>query len=321
MSKRPVIVVPMESSRDMRGTIDAALAVARAFGADVDLLEVVAPRRPSYLDLGESRRSLDTASATGALANGRGPIRRGPRDKSGVRTVTYPGKPMEVIPAYAQLARAAFIVVGRNYGTPRWRRTSRVVSNLSRSAPVPVLVVPVQFRVPKRSLSFRRIVSAVDFSVASAVAVRTVLNMSRKANAELTLVHALGPDRHGMTFSGSERLEIAGRRQAEAEVVARRLRRKLPPECRFRVDARVQTGDVDRAILEVAQEADADLIVIGVPPRNSLDVLLFGSTLRRLLRRARVPLLVVPVPAGAAAWLEETAAKGARRQAAVTRSA
>ena len=54
------------------------------------------------------------------------------------------------------------------------------------------LVLPSQPLAKKNiSLSFRHIVSAVDFTVASAVAVRTVLDLIRRTGARLTLVHAL----------------------------------------------------------------------------------------------------------------------------------
>lgn len=44
-----------------------------------------------------------------------------------------------------------------------------------------------------------------------------------------------------------------------------------------------------------------------VRPRNRHDEVLFGSTVRNVLRRAKIPLLMIPVPAGAYKWLEETA--------------
>jgi len=72
------------------------------------------------------------------------------------------------------------------------------------------------------------------------------------------------------------------------------------------VDARVPTGDPRRAILRVASEIKADLIVMGVPPRSRFDEVLFGSTLRSVLRRTKIPVLVLPVLAGAYKWLEET---------------
>jgi len=44
---------------------------------------------------------------------------------------------------------------------------------------------------------------------------------------------------------------------------------------------------------------------MGVPPRTRFDEVLSGSTLRNVLRRATIPVLVLPVPAGAYEWLGE----------------
>jgi hypothetical protein len=44
---------------------------------------------------------------------------------------------------------------------------------------------------------------------------------------------------------------------------------------------------------------------MGIAHRSWLDRLLFGSTLRRVVRRATVPVLVIPVVAGAHTWPNE----------------
>ena len=86
--------------------------------------------------------------------------------------------------------------------------------------------------------------------------------------------------------------------------MAERLRRTTPADVRVRVDARVTTGDPHHGILDVASDVKADLIVMGVPPRSRLDEVLFGSTLRNVLRRTKIPVLVLPVLAGAYEWLD-----------------
>jgi len=87
--------------------------------------------------------------------------------------------------------------------------------------------------------------------------------------------------------------------------VAERLRRKAVSFGADDVDTEVATGLADGAILEIATRSDADLIVMGIAPRAWLDRLLFGSTLRRVLRRTTVPVLVVPVVAGTHTWPDE----------------
>jgi universal stress protein A len=169
-----------------------------------------------------------------------------------------------------------------------------------------VLVLPPQLGSTKtKSLTFTHVLSAVDFTVASAVALRTVADLIRRTGARLTLVHALQNVPRHMVFSGGEALEVTRNLQGQAARVAERLRRKVPVDIRVRVDARVTTGEPHHGILDIASEVDADLIVMGVPPRSRLDEVVSGSTLRHVLRHARIPVLVLPVPAGGYKWLEE----------------
>lgn len=66
----------------------------------------------------------------------------------------------------------------------------------------------------------------------------------------------------------------------------------------------VVTGDAHRGIVETATETAADLIVMAVAPRTWIDEVVSGSTLRGVLRRAKTPVLVLPVAAGADEWID-----------------
>jgi nucleotide-binding universal stress UspA family protein len=158
----------------------------------------------------------------------------------------------------------------------------------------------------RKKLSFGHIVSAVDFTVASAVAVRTVLDLIRRTGARLTLVHALKNAPNRTVHTGIEAMRVARDLRTQVEHIAERLRRRVPADIRIRADARVTTGDPHRGILDVASEVEADLIVMGIPPRSQFNQVAFGSTLRQVLRRTKVPVLVLPVAAGAYKWLDET---------------
>lgn len=140
------------------------------------------------------------------------PIQAAERGGIHVRAVAYRGDATGIIASYVQLVKARLLVIGQHYGTSRWRRNTRIVSTLSRSAPVPVLVLPQQFRSEEsKSLPFGHIVSAVDFTVASAVAVRTVFDLIRRTGARLTLAHALTNAPDHMVFSGGEALKVTRR--------------------------------------------------------------------------------------------------------------
>ena len=58
----------------------------------------------------------------------------------------------------------------------------------------------------------------------------------------------------------------------------------------------VREGRPSRVILEVAQQVQPDLIVIGSHGRSGLDHFLLGSVTERVLRKAPYPVLVARLP-------------------------
>ena len=311
MPKRPLVVVPVDSSPDSEVTVAYALALAKRRQADVDMLDVVRPRGPSVSDSPDLALVGQRLPAKGRGARIRNSSRRDERISTGgrhdvrIRHVSYKGAPAKAIGAYAQLAAAVLIVVGRYYGSPRWRKSTEIASGVGRSAPVPVLIVPPRGDTDElvRTGPFTNILSAVDFTVSSAVALRTALDLARRSGGRVTMVHGLENAPGGMAFSGGEASKAIDEIHAQAATVAARLRREVPVAAAGQVDVRVTTGDPSRVILHVASDIHADLIVLGVPPRGRVDETLFGSTLRRVVRRATVPVLVLPVVAGAHEWL------------------
>ena len=56
---------------------------------------------------------------------------------------------------------------------------------------------------------------------------------------------------------------------------------------------RLSNGKAYVQILDVANDEDSDLIVIGVHGRNPIDMMLFGSTANQIVRRASCPVLTL----------------------------
>lgn len=76
--------------------------------------------------------------------------------------------------------------------------------------------------------------------------------------------------------------------------------RELPEvPARFRVEV-VPNGAVVQAILDAVERYGADLIVMGTHGRTGLQRVLLGSVAESVLRRAPVPVLVVPARAARA---------------------
>lgn len=308
MTDRTLVLVAIDHATDVERAIGFALSIARARGADVHVLEVLphhAVRFDGHAGLWRFESSDRSGISIGARVASVVRSGDGAGARARVRRLTLRGTPEQAIPAYAQLHQAALLVVERNYGSWRFWRNGRVVDELARQSPVPVLVLPKNQPLKQEQHGFRRILAPIDFSVASAVALRTAADLSRRHGARVTLLHAIQDSPRHLVFSGSEAWGVVRRLPGLLESVAQRLRRRAAVFGANDVDTEVATGDADGAIVEIARRTDADLIVMGVAHRSSLDRLMFGSTLRRLLRRATVPVLVIPVVAGAHAWPDE----------------
>ena len=310
MLTRPSVVVPVDSSSDGNTAVEYGIAIAKRRGADVHLLKVVRPRGPSVFDspdlavFGQTVSSDRRGNRLLESAVAEEPPSITEDDDVHVLNVTRRGQPAKAIAAYAQLSMATVIVVDKYYGSPGWRRSIATASSLGRSAPAPVLIVPPRNKedAPLRTGPFTSILSAVDFSVSSAVALRTALDLARMSGGRVTMVHTLQNAPGRMVFSGGEAVNAIDEVHAEAANAAARLRREIPATAAAHVDSRVTTGEPARGILDVAAEANADLIVMGVPPRGRVDEVLFGSTLRKVVSRAASPILVLPVVAGGHEW-------------------
>ncbi len=64
---------------------------------------------------------------------------------------------------------------------------------------------------------------------------------------------------------------------------------------RSRVSMRVRDGQAAQVILDVVDEEQADLVVLGRHGHSTLGELLIGSTAHRISQKSPVPVLLVPV--------------------------
>ena len=231
-----------------------------------------------------------------------------------VRTGTLRGDPRKVVPAYATLKRADLVIIDRDHGAPR--RRGRVAGTLARAMTCPVLIVPTQQLETKVEPSgrFREIVCAVDFTLASAVAMRAALDFAVESAGGLSLLHVVDVARQ-MLFPSGEAGRLLSDQRPRAYEVSARLWREVPVAARRWCHVRpvVITGPVAAGILNLTAEVQADLIVLGVAPRSALKRTLLGSTSGVVLRDAPCSVLMLSVPDGAQPWSEDLG--GVRREA------
>ena len=299
MFNRSLVLVATDDPTTAERTVGVAISIARQRGAEVHALRVISDDSATY--------ALGLHSEVGAdigprlLANQQSAERDGVR----LRHVTLRGEPEYVVPEYGQLHQATVLVIERDYGSPRLWPNARVVRELARRSPMPLLVLPPSGRTCEAGAGVRvnHIVAPVDFSMASAMAVKTAVSLARRHGSRLTLLHAIENVPKHMVFSGSEAWRVMQRVPARTRAIAQQLRRHAAMLGADEVEAQAVTGAPHRAILDVTAQRDADLVVMGVAPRSWFDRTVFGSTLHGVLRRSNVPVLIVPVVAGAHEWL------------------
>ena len=125
----------------------------------------------------------------------------------------------------------------------------------------------------------QRIVSATDLSPRGEQAVARGAELAQRFGAELVVVHVV-----------DDELPEAVRAAHVAE--ARELVERALATIGRPVRVRVETGSPHDAIGRVAGEESADLVVVGAHRRRPLRDLFVGTTVERLLRAARCPVLV-----------------------------
>ena len=294
------ILCPTDLSDIAPRTFDNALALARFHRAEVELLYVSEPLLPgpagpvsyppwSVLDPAVRGRLGMALEALIAGASPRGVP---------VTPKVVEGRVVGELLARARSWPADLIVMGTHGrgGFERWVLGS-VTEKVLRQAPCPVLTVPPPAAGvhPEGSVLFRRIVCPVDFSPASLAALAHALRLAEESCAELHVLHVVewlaedDPTRH---ISGFDVPEFRRQLQRDAEA---RLSKLIPQEARDWCKPRelVTGGRPWREILRVAEEQDAEIVVMGVRGRNPIDLALFGSTTHHVVRGARCPVLVV----------------------------
>jgi nucleotide-binding universal stress UspA family protein len=172
-----------------------------------------------------------------------------------------------------------------------------VAEKVIRLSPCPVMVVPrdASDREPTGPVVFRRILCPVDFSPGAVRALEVALSLAEEADAQLTLLHVIEMPPELREFPITGDIDIP-RLHAEAEADRlRRLRELVPAQARdfCTVETMVREGAAYRAILQVANERQDDLIVMGVQGRGALDLMVFGSNTARVTRNASCPVLIV----------------------------
>lgn len=135
------------------------------------------------------------------------------------------------------------------------------------------------------------VLAATDFSTASDHALlQAWMRVAGRDDAELHLVH-VAEDLGGREDEASRLARVTSLHQAAQVHVARIARREGLTPLEHPLTLHIRVGAPDHAILQLAADLDADLLVVGSHGKTGLASWL-GSVSRKLLETAHLPLLV-----------------------------
>jgi len=138
---------------------------------------------------------------------------------------------------------------------------------------------------------FERILAGVDGSAAALRAARQAGDLARVLGAHLYVVVAFDPipDYLGEPYWE----EAAAARLGKAQRVLEQAVEAIG-DVPSGIETEMLEGRPAEAILEVAKNREADLIVVGTHGNHALHSLLLGSQSHKIISRATCPVLVVP---------------------------
>lgn len=287
------ILVPIDGSAQAERVLPVALLIARAAGANVELVWVRTPRgrrgddgtmvaasvRQSYLET----LTEDVGDRLGAPA---------------CRTILT-GRPADEILRHAREQSADLVVMAsRGYGG-LWRLgIGSTTDALVRSMPVPMIIqrAPEEETGLDRPAAIEDVLIALDGSDSAEAAISPAVELSLLLHASVTLLRVVETPVLPVSTYLPHAIELT-REQVKRETDAARAYLE-------RIAARLRTGGLavqtavreapsaGAGIMRYAREVGSDLIAVATHGRGRASRLLIGSTASRLLHDSDLPVLV-----------------------------
>ena len=290
------ILCPVDLSEFSRHALDHALALATWYDAHVTVLHVFGPTQlpvpligvPAAVPVLPPIQPNDVADDVRRFC---GPLTEVGSGGSAEIVVTEGNPTNEIV----LRAEHADLVVMSTHGRSGFERLflGSVTDKVLRTTHAPVLTVPPPVERPG-SVMYKTILCPVEFSDASTRALAYALSLAEETDARLILLHVVSALEEP-SFAEIGHLSVREYyRYLEDDAMAR-LKAAVPEEARVwcKPDERIVTGKAYQAILKVAAEDRAELIVMGVHGKGALHRRLFGSTTHHVIREANCPVLTL----------------------------
>ena len=282
------IICGTDFSENARRAADVAAALAKRLGAPLRLVHASAiPHSPITGEhLRAEAQRLHDAGAD-------------------LTSEVIEGDADHVLAQVAQQHAARLMVVSSlgSRKSARWLLGS-VAERTAESAAVPTLVVrdAAPFEAWARGERALKVFVGADFSASSDAALRWVAELRQCGPCEFVAGYADWPPEEAARLGVSGQPGLLENPPALQGVLERDLQEKvtrLLGKENVRVEVRGNWGRADAPLVEMAIEAQADLIVVGTHQWHGLDRLRHGSVSRGILHHAPMSVACVPTPAAA----------------------
>jgi nucleotide-binding universal stress UspA family protein len=147
-------------------------------------------------------------------------------------------------------------------------------------------------------IAMKTIVAAIDFSNASSGVLKMASELAAAMHAELKLFHAVEPEPSYTVYGFSpDEFPAMQAYQREARLRAQRQLDEMKDSIAGSVPVcctHVTEGGALHALLEFSRDEYADLVVLGSHGHSIIAALLLGSVAEGMLRKSRIPVMMVP---------------------------
>lgn len=287
------LLVPLDGSPLAECTLPHAVAIARAFGAQITLLRVLEREKPRSVDLLEWHiRKAEVSTYLDGVA---GRLRAlGLQVEKEIRE----GPAAESIVEFAHEQRIDLILLsshGRS-GLSGWNISS-VVQKIILWACMPTMIVRAYQAIPASlaDLRYRCILVPLDGSPRAECALPLATTLARHQQAQLLLAHVVCrpemPRRAPPTREDVELAEKLMRRNLlEASRYLEQLRQHLAPDTQTCL---LQEDSAALALQELVRQREADLVVLSAHGYSGSNKWPYGSVALNFIAYGTTPLLIV----------------------------
>lgn len=289
------IVVGVDRSPGAQAALAWAACLGDALGAEVvavhavGLLETTPPldqpadaRRTGFHDLTDHQWCAGLVDA----------------DVAG-RIEIVDGDAVDVVLKVAEREEAVLVVMGaRGVGGRPELALGSTSLRVLQAAQVPTLVVPDAAPARTGAGPLHHVLVGIDRSPASLAALEAAADLAGMLGGSLSVVEAFEfeppfPLGHSAGETAKEDEHALGRTAAAVEEIIRDIR-----ERGIAAQVVVRSGEPAATLLQVADDVDADLVVVGSRGGGDPADPLLGSVARSVVAHGRRPTLVVPAAAG-----------------------